>query len=132
MPSTYLNKNLAFSESTYNPEDLLSEWISVSSILLTTSLLFYHMSRVESLKVNPYLAKIVSIGLIFISTVYLIYAMYPYNKRMNFTISECKRLKDCTSDQVEEILLLKRSYLSMGISTILLQFIIVFIVVTTI
>ena len=65
MPSTYLNKNLAFSESTYNPEDLLSEWISVSSILLTTSLLFYHMSRVNSLKVNPYLAKIVAIGLIF-------------------------------------------------------------------
>ena len=58
--------------------------------------------------------------------------MYPYNKRMNFTVSECKRLKECTSDQVEEILLLKRSYLSMGISTILLQFVIIFIVITTI
>ena len=82
----------AFSDLTTHPEDLLSDWIAVSGVLLTTSLLFYHMSRVKSLKVKPFIAKIISIGFIIVSTAYLLYALYPYTQRMNFTIKKCKKL----------------------------------------
>lgn len=124
--------NVAYSENVYLPESLLDGWLSVSAVLLTTSLLFYHMSRVKSLKVRPYLAKIVSVGLIMISTAYMIYALIQYTKRMNFNIKECEKIHDCGSDQTHELKLLKWSYLTLGGFTVLFQCIIVYLVTTTI
>jgi len=62
----------AFSDLTTHPEDLLSDWIDVSGLMLTTSILFYHMARSKTLKVDPRLAKLVAISLILISTLYLV------------------------------------------------------------
>jgi len=124
--------DLAYSGSTYLPESLLDGWLNVSSVILTSSLLFYHMSRVHTLKVNPLLAKIVSIGLIIVSTAYMIYAFVPYSKRMNYTISKCTKLKECSQEQVDELLFLKNSYLVLGICTSAIQFIIVYLIISTI
>ena len=132
MPNRYLKVDLAFSDSMYSPEDLLSDWMAVYGLILTTSLLFYHMSRVNSLKVNPYLAKFVSISLIVISTFYLTYALIPYTQRMDFVEDECKRLKECHQSQIDNIRFVKNSYLSFGIAAIAIQILIVYIVVTTI
>ena len=124
--------NVAYSQNVYFPESLLDGWLSVSAVLLTTSLLFYHMSRVKSLKVRPYLAKVVSVGLILISTAYMIYALIPYTKRMNFNIAECEKIDDCGDDQTVELKLLKWSYLTLGGFTVLFQLVIVYLVTTTI
>jgi hypothetical protein len=124
--------NVAYSQNVYFPESLLDGWLSVSAVLLTTSLLFYHMSRVKSLKVRPYLAKVVSVGLILISTAYMIYALIPYTKRMDFNIAECEKINDCGADQTQELKLLKWSYLTLGGFTVLFQAIIVYLVTTTI
>jgi len=126
------NDDLAYSDSVFSSEDLLSDWIAVSGVLLTTSLLFYHMSRVKSLKVKPYLAKIISIGLIIVSTVYLLYALYPYTQRMNFTINKCKELDTCSEEQSSELSILKKSYLLLGGLSVLLQILIVYLVIYTI
>ena len=45
MPNKYLNVDLAYSDSTFTPEGLLSDWIGVSGVILTTSLLFYQIGR---------------------------------------------------------------------------------------
>ena len=132
MPNKYFKVDLAYSESTFSPEELLSDWMAVSGVMLTTSLLFYHMSRVKTLRVNSFLAKFVSIGLISISTFYLIYALIPYSKRMNFTVSECERLKECDKSQVSNIKYVRNSYLFLGMLSIIIQSIIVYIVVATI
>lgn len=132
MSDNQKNIDLAYSGSTYLPESLLDGWLNVSSVILTSSLLFYHMSRVHSLKVNPFLAKIVAIGLILISTAYMLYAFIPYTKRMNFTIAKCIKLKECSQDQVDELNFLKNSYLVLGIFTSLIQFIIVYLIISTI
>ena len=132
MPNKYLKVDLAYSNSTFSPEDLLSDWMAVSGVILTTSLLFYHMSRVKSLKVNSFLAKFVAISLILISTFYLVYALLPYTQRMNFAISECKRLKECDNLQIENMKLVRNSYLFLGIMSVIIQAIIVYIVIVTI
>jgi hypothetical protein len=124
--------DLAYSDDVYFPESLLDGWLSVSAVLLTTSLLFYHMSRVKSLKVKPYLAKFVSIGLIVISTSYMIYALIPYTKRMDYTIKKCIKMNECSDSQTQELKILKASYLFLGLLTILIQAVIVYLVVTTI
>ena len=130
MPNRYLKVDLAFSDSMYSPEDLLSDWMAVYGVIFTTSLLFYHMSRVNSLKVNPYLAKFIS--LIILSTLYLAYALIPYTQRMNFVEEECRKMKECNQDQIDNIRFVKNSYISFGISAIIIQVLIVYIVVTTI
>ena len=90
------------------------------------------MSRVKSLKVKPYLAKFVSIGLIVISTSYMIYALIPYTKRMDYTIKKCIKMNECSDSQTQELKILKASYLFLGLLTILIQAVIVYLVVTTI
>ena len=124
--------HLAYSDSVFSSVDLLSDWYAVSGVLLTTSLLFYHMSRVNSLKVAPYLAKTISIGLIIISTVYLVYALYPYTQRMNYTIKKCKSLQNCSDEQTYELTILKNSYLGLGLVSVLLQLLIVYLVIYSI
>ncbi len=123
---------LAYSDSVFSSEDLLSDWIAVSGVLLTTSLLFYHMSRVKSLKVKPFIAKIISIGFIIVSTAYLLYALYPYTQRMNFTINKCKSMDNCSKDQLITLSILKKSYLFLGALSVLFQLLIVYLVIYTI
>jgi hypothetical protein len=123
---------LAYSDSVFSSEDLLSDWIAVSGVLLTTSLLFYHMSRVKSLKVKPFIAKIISIGFIIVSTAYLLYALYPYTQRMNFTIKKCKSMDNCSKDQLITLSILKKSYLFLGALSVLFQLLIVYLVIYTI
>ena len=75
----YTNMDLAYSDNVYFPESLLNQWLNVSTVMVTSSLLFYHMSMVKSIKVEPYLAKLIAMSLIIISTSYMIYALVPYN-----------------------------------------------------
>lgn len=124
--------DLAFSEDIYFPESLLSGWLNVSGVILTTSLVFYHMSRVRSIKVEPYLAKIIAIGLIVISTGYMMYALIPYTKRMNYNIDKCIRLKECSDEQAMELKILKWSYMILGVITLTIQCSITYLVVSTI
>ena len=127
---TYVNMDLAYSENVYFPESLLNQWLNVSSVMVTCSLLFYHMSRVKSIKVEPYLAKLIAMSLIIISTSYTIYALIPYNKRMDFIIKKCSELNECPDDQVEELKFLRKSYMILGLTTFMIQCVIVYLVIT--
>jgi|SaaInlV_150m_DNA_2_1039686.scaffolds.fasta_scaffold00105_26 hypothetical protein len=127
---TYANMDLAYSDNVYFPESLLNQWLNVSSVMVTCSLVFYHMSRVKSIKVEPYLAKLIAMSLIIISTSYTIYALIPYNKRMDFIIKKCSELNECPDDQVEELKFLKKSYMILGLTTFMIQCVIVYLVIT--
>jgi len=128
----YTKMNLAYSDNVYFPESLLNQWLNVSSVMVTSSLLFYHMSMVKSIKVQPYLAKLIAMSLIIISTSYMIYALIPYNKRMDFIIKKCSELDECPDDQVEELKILKKSYMILGLITFTIQCVIVYLVITNI
>ena len=122
----------AFSDLTTHPEDLLSDWITVSGLMLTTSLLFYHMARSKSVKVDPRLAKIIAISLIVISTLYLVYGIMTYTHRMNNTVQKCREFKKCTDKQANEINYIKNMYIGIGMFTIFAQALIVYVVIFTI
>ena len=122
----------AFSNLTTHPEDLLSDWITVSGLMLTTSLLFYHMARSKSVKVDPRLAKIIAISLIVISSLYLVYGIMTYTHRMNNTVQKCREFKKCTDKQANEINYIKNTYIGIGIFTIFAQALIVYVVISTI
>lgn len=126
------NYHLAYSRKAFSPESILSGWMIVSGVLLTTSLLFYNMSRSNSKNVSSYLTKGISIGLIIISTLYMCFALYPYNKRMNFALKECYKHTRCSDNQVRDIHILKYSYTILGLLTVLIKSAIVYFVVVNI
>jgi hypothetical protein len=67
----------------YFPEDLYSGWLSNSLVLMTSSLLFYHMTMVKSLEMSSSIAGIFAVTLILISIAYAISSIIPYYQRVN-------------------------------------------------
>ena len=107
-------------------------WLNLSAILITVSLLFYHMSRVKSLKVHPIFASVLAVGFIFISTFYLFSALGPYAARMQYAIDKCGKLDECDDIQMKHLNMLYHSYLGVGIITCIIQIIIIYLIVNTV
>ena len=66
----------------YNPELLLANWTNVSFILMTVSLLFYHMTRRRTLEMDRRLAGVFAISIIIMSVVFAIQSLIIYSKRL--------------------------------------------------
>jgi len=127
-----IETNLGFSEKMYVPEDVLIAWLNLSAIITTYSLIFYNMARSGTVKVHPYLAIVISIGLILISTVYMIYSLIPYYTRITFLENTCKKMKECSDEQVAHINSVKNVYLTLGILTSVIQLVVTYLIVTTV
>jgi len=67
----------------YNPELLLANWTSVSFVLMTVSLLFYHMTRRKTLEMDRRLAGIFAISIIIMSAVLAVQSLVVYAKRIS-------------------------------------------------
>ena len=65
----------------YFPEELYSGWISNSLVLMTSSLLFYHMTKVKSLEMPSKIAGFFAVTLILVSMAYAISSIIPYYQR---------------------------------------------------
>jgi hypothetical protein len=66
----------------YNPELLLANWTNVSFILMTVSLLFYHMTCRRTLEMDRRLAGVFAISIIIMSVVFSIQSLIIYSKRL--------------------------------------------------
>lgn len=64
-------------------EGNFSAWVNLSVILLTASLVFYHMSKTISIKVPKRIAGIISSGLILSNIIFTINSIIPYFTRTN-------------------------------------------------
>jgi hypothetical protein len=127
-----IESDLAFSENLYIPETLLIGWFNLSAIITTSSLIFYTMARKGSVKVHPYLAKAISIGLILVSTFYMLFSLIPYYRRMQNLIIKCDKLKKCPDEQIEHINNLKNTYLGFGSLTCIIQLSIAYLIIVTV
>ena len=83
----------------YSPEDLYSGWISNSLVLMTSSLLFYHMTK-STIEMDARIAGIFAVILILVSIAYEIYSVIPYYQRTDAFIQD-KKNKRLYPDQVK-------------------------------
>ena len=74
----------------YNPEILLEGWTGASFILMTTALLFYHMTRSKSIEMDNRIAGIFAVAMMVLSIVFEIQALVIYIQRI-------KRLRTLTN-----------------------------------
>jgi len=127
-----INSDLAFSDKMYIPESILMGWFNLSAIVTTSSLIFYNMARKGALKVHPHIAKVISIGLILVSTFYMLYSLSPYYSRLTYLSATCNKLKNCPDEQTEHITRIKNTYLLSGIITSIIQLIITYVIIVTV
>ena len=87
----------------YTPEALLSSWMNLSIIILTTAMLFYHLNHVQSIKADKRLAGLVSIMLLVCGVMYLLISLKNYIPRVNDVIMACDSDEGCSSSQVNRM-----------------------------
>ena len=105
-----------FSEAVYAPEALLTEWLAVVFACMTSSLLFYHMTRLKTLPMDPRWAALFACSLICVSILYNLSATIPYVVRMNHQVSLAR-----DPAIVYQLNLLKYTFLSLAVVTTVTQ-----------
>lgn len=65
----------------FEPETQLASWIAISVVMLTASLLFYHMTNSKTLIIQPLVAAFLASSLIVFDVILTLVALVPYNLR---------------------------------------------------
>ena len=76
------------SENIWFPEDLYNSWLGVSIVLMTTALLFYHMTKKKSLEISPKASAIIAISFMLLSITIIIGSLIPYYQRVSNVTDE--------------------------------------------
>lgn len=123
-----MKNSIIYSGKVYSPESIFSGWLSLSYTLLATSLLFYHMSQLKTIKASQGISALISISLVMISACYMIFALGPYIGRMNHVINICRIDSHCDKSNLKRLIIVKNSYITLGIITSLIQLVIVWLI----
>lgn len=116
----------------YTFEGLLSSWIQTSIVLLTTAMLFYHITSVKSIKSHKGLAVFITLTLLLVGIVYLIVSLMNFIPRAKEAIKLCQQEKQCSDINVFELQRTAVIYGIMVVITILINLLIGFLVFKTI
>lgn len=125
---TSMKNSIIYSDKVYAPESIFAGWLSLSYVLLTTSLLFYHMSQVKSIRASPAVAAAVAVALVIVSTLYMVYSLGPYIGRMHHVIKICKLDPKCNKDELKRLIIVKNSYIGLGLTTSIIQLVITWLI----
>ena len=79
---------MKFTDQEWFPESLYNNWLADSLVLMTASLLFYHMTQKNSLEMDYRIAGIFAVALILCSMIMGITSLYPYYQRMGLIIDK--------------------------------------------
>lgn len=79
-------------ENVYNNiwtlEKLFFNALTYSGLLLTTALLFYHMTKMNSIEMNHHVSATFAVGLMLLALMYVITGITSYYIRLNQTSTE--------------------------------------------
>tara|TARA_A100001015_G_C14708157_1_gene600961 strand:+ start:27 stop:395 length:369 start_codon:yes stop_codon:yes gene_type:complete len=107
----------------YFPESIYAAWMSVSFVLITLSLLFYHMARVKSIVMNTKYAGVYAVILILVSCFISFISILPYYTRFNNFYDKHK------TKNLEKENIYHKLYIYCGIIVILIELIIAYTII---
>lgn len=71
----------SYNQKILSIETNFTQWLNLSIILLTASLVFYHMTKVKSIAIPKKISGILSSGIIIINIIFTINSIIPYYTR---------------------------------------------------
>lgn len=122
----YLSKHI------YEPEALLTYWMNLSILALTTAMLFYHVTRLYSIKANKNLSAFIAIALLGTGVIYLSTALFNYIPRTNDILEACQHDHHCSAKHLERISTTKKLNVGMSVITICIELVIGYLIFKTI
>ena len=125
----YLSKHIS---AVYEPEALLTYWMNLSILALTTAMLFYHVTRLYSIKANKNLAAFIAIALLGTGVIYLSTALFNYIPRTNDILKACHHDHRCPDEHLQRIATTKKLNVGMSVITIGIELVIGYLIFNTI
>ena len=119
-------------DDVFSPEAIYASWMSLSYFSLTTGMLFYHMTRKDSIKADKRLAAAIAISLLVVSVVYVLIAVIPYKTRLDRAVQECLVARGCNKEMADTIRNTARMNLATGMVTVLVEMVICYLIFKTI
>ena len=123
---------LKYTDEFYLPETLLSNWVNLSFIGLTTAMVFYKVALSESIKADKRLAVLITVILLLVCILYLIISVKNYNSRITGVINTCNLDPECLDKQVDEMKSTRRDNTILSIIVIIIELLIAYLVIRTI
>jgi uncharacterized membrane protein YidH (DUF202 family) len=111
------------------PESLYFVSLGYSVVLMTTSLLFYHMIKTHSLEMPLLISSLLAITLIIISIIFVIIGILSYYDRLKELQREKNKLPQLHQHILIHEIPFGYSYIALGILFMIVEFIIGFFVI---
>jgi len=114
----------------YEPENLYLKCLSYCGILLSSALLFYHMTKEKTLEMNKFASSSFAILLIIISISFLIIGTYSYYKRLTIFLIKSKNSHSVIKNEhftlsersfIKNEIIIFYFYLSLGIILLIVE-----------
>jgi len=121
----------AYKDHFYTAEALLSSWMNLSILILTTAMLFYHLARVGSVAADKRLAAFIAISLLGCGVMYMVVSLRNYMPRINDILHACKKDDNCPESQQQRIEITKQVNFWMTSITIAVELSIAYLIFDT-
>lgn len=121
---TYDNFNQIYSNEAYMPEAVLCNWITLSMMGITSAMVFYHISRSNTLKADKRLSALITITLLLVGVCFVVISVKNYSLRIIRVLRLCKNDSKCPDTRYDDI---RASFRDNIILTILLIIVEIFI-----
>jgi hypothetical protein len=95
-------------------------------------MLFYHITRLYSIKANKKLAAFIAIALLGTGVIYLSTALFNYIPRTNDILNACQNDHRCPDEHVKRIATTKKLNVGMSVITIGIELVIGYLIFNTI
>ena len=122
--------NFKYRKALHESEAHLAEWVHISFVSLTVSLLFYRMARIEVTTMigGKKAMGLFTIALICVSVAYTVVALTTYLAELNNLFLMCKQDKECNEPHVKKMYKNRNIFFSLCVITVIIELGIAFII----
>ena len=95
--------NLDYTNESYLPEAVLCNWITLSMMGITAAMVFYHISRSNTLKTDKRLSALITITLLLVGVCFVVISVKNYSSRIMRVLKICKSDSNCSEVRYDAI-----------------------------
>jgi uncharacterized membrane protein len=95
--------NPDYSNESYLPEAVLCNWITLSMMGITSGMVFYHISRSNTLKTDKRLSALITITLLLVGVCFVVISVKNYSSRIMRVLKICKNDSKCSEVRYDAI-----------------------------
>lgn len=109
-------------------ESVLTYWMNLSILALTTAMVFYHVARRNDISADKRLASAIAITLLGTGVVYLGIAVFNYIPRTNDVVRGCRASKLCSAAREDRLYLTRQLNVGMAVATLVTECVIAYLI----